>query len=396
VILKLAHESVAPEACLIANVVEVTAAACTAVRAVVLTGSMARGEASWIEQNNRLRLRGDAEFLLIFRNRAKLPRAEQISQLSADVESLLSDAGIDAHIGLSPVEESYLYTFRPHIFAYELIVHGKVVAGDSDILRLARRFDLADIPFEDGFSLLMNRIIELIEALCGGSAGQSDRARYCILKLWLDMATSYLLFKGGYEPSYRARAARLREMAESRADAPIPIAYFADSVESATSIKLGIQAETIEDASLASLVSAVRALWRWQLQHLTGMSLDATDAALRRRWSQAQAIRERLRGWASAVKRSSELRNTCGTMKWIHLFKGSPRRIIYSVASELFFSIPETHLVNESPADRVRWNSVRRQLPIATYEEDNGGSAWQQLGIAIARNYHELLEATRS
>src|SRR5215831_12427853 len=279
------HEASITDACVVATMRDVACAAWTTARSVVLTGSMSRGEASWGEENNRLRLLGDAEFLVVFNDGVKLPDANQVSRVTSQVEARLCDRGIDAHVGLSPVAEKYLRALRPHIFAYELIAHGKVIAGDPDILQLTPEFSPVDIPLEDGFRLLMNRVIELLEALCDDDPGQSHRVPYRTLKLWLDMATSFLLFKGAYEPTYRARAIRLREMASSGSDFPIPADYFTDRVAQATSVKLGGRAEVAGRGEFPLFVNAVRELWRWQLQRLTGMSACASDAALRRKWS---------------------------------------------------------------------------------------------------------------
>ena len=43
-------------------------------RAVVLTGSLARGEGTWLHDGSRVRLAGDADFLCVFDDHAALPR----------------------------------------------------------------------------------------------------------------------------------------------------------------------------------------------------------------------------------------------------------------------------------------------------------------------------------
>ena len=78
----------------------------------------------------------------------------------------LASAGIEAHLGMSPVSAGYLRRLRPNIFSFELISHGKVVWGDAHILKLAPQFEASEIPLDDGFRLLMNRMIELLEIVC--------------------------------------------------------------------------------------------------------------------------------------------------------------------------------------------------------------------------------------
>ncbi|MHB8384575.1 MAG: hypothetical protein ACYDC3_19825, partial [Candidatus Binataceae bacterium] len=115
-------------------------------RAVVLTGSLARGEGTWLRQEGRVRLAGDADVFAIFDDRAPLPSSERVSQLQHTIEDHLSADGVEAHIGLSPVRCDYLRRLRPNIFSHELTTHGKVLWGDTDILRIAPVFTVEDIP----------------------------------------------------------------------------------------------------------------------------------------------------------------------------------------------------------------------------------------------------------
>lgn len=137
-------------------------------RSLVLTGSLARDEGTWLHEKDRMRLAGDAEFLAVFAEHARLPSADVVAAVERAVEKRLHESGLEVHIGLSPVGPRYLRSLRPHIFAYELLEHGRVTWGDENILSLAPRFSRADIPLEDGFRLLLNRIIELLEAMCSG------------------------------------------------------------------------------------------------------------------------------------------------------------------------------------------------------------------------------------
>src|SRR5260370_24444172 len=109
-----------PETQIADTVAELSAAAFTqGLRAVVLTGSLSRGEGTWFHEQSRDRLAGDAEFLLIFEQRAGFPSRESIARLTDEIEARLREAGVDADIGLSPVRPNYLLSLCPHIFAYE-------------------------------------------------------------------------------------------------------------------------------------------------------------------------------------------------------------------------------------------------------------------------------------
>ena len=316
-------------------------------------------------------------------------------------EERIASAGIEAHVGLSPVPAGYLRRLQPNIFSYELITHGKVVWGDPHILNLAPAFEIAEIPLDDGFRLLMNRMIELLEIVCelDALAASASTVRYRAMKLWLDMATSYLLFERQYVPTYRGRAARLRELgAESSTAAPIRLRRFSRMVALATRCKLGEfeDTEMQEFADLATLIDAARSLWRWELERLTAPC--ASDIDLRRRWIAAEPIAARMRGWAAVVARTGIVHAIARTPDWIRLArKGSPRRLICAAASELIFALPR--LLEEDAVPRIhsRWDELRRGLPV-TDSPDNLPllCSWRRLGRAIAFNYNSFLVPTRT
>jgi hypothetical protein len=366
--------------------------------AVVLTGSLARGEGTWLHDGSLVRLAGDADFFAVFNDRAALPPPDSVTRLGRAAEDRLASAGIKAHLGLSPIRTSYLRSLQPNIFSYELITHGKVVWGDARILDLAPAFDCSEIPLDDGFRLLMNRMIELLETVCELPTSASV-VRYRAMKLWLDMATSYLLFEHQYVPTYRGRAARLRELAaEPSTRAPIPLSRFAPKVALATRCKLGESAdiEMREFVDLATLIDDAHSLWRWELERL--ISSGTSDADLMSRWIDAEPIAARMRGWIAVAKRSGAAHAITRMPHWIGQARNwSPRRLIYAAASELLFALPRLLAEDGVPGIDWRWNEIRRRLPITDSPENPAsGSAWRRLGRAIAFNYNFLLTATRS
>ncbi len=384
------------------TIAELAAAAFPAgLRAVVLTGSLARGEGTWLRDSSRVRLAGDVDVFAVFNDRAWLPPPDRVARLQREMEDCLGSDGIEAHIGLSPVRSGYLSRLQPNIFSYELTTHGKVVWGDPGILYLAPAFAASDIPLDDGFRLLMNRMIELLEAVCTADAPVTNApvVRYRAMKLWLDMATSYLLFERRYVPTYGGRAARLSELAaEPSTRAPIPLHRFAKMVALATRGKLAESADLKrrELADLDTLIDDAHSLWRWELERLTGSV--ANDAELLHRWIVAEPISARLRGWAGVVTRSGAARTIAQIPGWIGLArKGSPRRLIYATASELLFALPR--LLEESVASGSdsRWSELRCGLPIVDSPDLLPSvDAWRRLSRALAYNYNCFLTPTRS
>ncbi|MHB8383579.1 MAG: hypothetical protein ACYDC3_14725, partial [Candidatus Binataceae bacterium] len=257
------------------------------------------------------------------------------------------------------------------------------------------------IPLDDGFRLLMNRMIELLGAVCQVDAPVTDApsVRYSAMKLWLDMATSYLLFLRRYVPTYRGRAACLMELAEEPSTlAPIPLPRFAKTVALATRCKLGETAEIgMHDfADLDTLIGDAHRIWRWELERLTESS--AKDADLLRQWIASEPISARLRGWAGVARRSGAAHAIASGTTWLALArKGSPRRLLYATASELLFALPRLVEDNVVTGNDSRWNDLRQGLPISDFPENpHSRSAWRRLGRAISFNYNIFLVPTRS
>ncbi len=104
-------------------------------RAIVLTGSLARDEASFRSKADGWELFGDAEFLLVLeKSHARSP--ETLNTLRQRIENDLRQRKIHCTIGLSAVSESYFRRLPPHIFSYELKRCGQVICGEDRVLRL--------------------------------------------------------------------------------------------------------------------------------------------------------------------------------------------------------------------------------------------------------------------
>src|SRR5206468_12625217 len=115
------------------------------------------------------------------------------------------------------VAPDYCLKLPPHIFSFELKACGKQVFGQADVLSQIPEFSVAQILREDAWRLLCNRLMELLEYsedLVVPDTKQTARLRYKLAKLSLDMATSFLIFKGHSAPTYAERCASLLALAE--------------------------------------------------------------------------------------------------------------------------------------------------------------------------------------
>lgn len=372
-------------------------------RAVVLTGSLARDEATWVRETRGWRLLGDAEFLLVFEPRVALPAPSAFHSLGQEIQDVLRRDGVLGSIQLAPVYPKYLRRLQPHIFAYELRACGQVLWGEPDVLSLIPPFTVADIPLEDAWRLLANRMIELLEALAGlatltGSVPES--LRYRTVKLYLDMATSLLLFAGSYAPTYRERQCRLAALADAGADDrwPFPLGPFAQQVSVSTDLKLGSKWASSAEGGWdfwRQVFRYARLLWRWELARLAQGPPGATDRQLMRTWMRHQPLARRLRGWMFVWRAFGWLRSWRWWPRWARLAaQGSPRYWVYSAAYRLFCQLPEVlQAEDHREMSRPLVGELFSSLPVVRHSELRN---WAELVSQVAWNYHSFLEPTRA
>jgi hypothetical protein len=371
-------------------------------RAVVLTGSLARDEGTFARRGPELVLLGDAEFLLVFHERTSLPGPDVVAEVVRALEDGLGEQGVRGTIGLSPCHARYLRAMGPQIFAYELRECGRVVWGDPGVLALVPPLAAADIDRADAWMLLCNRLVEQLGALARSDRAQGvlDPAlRYHTAKLWLDMATSFLVFTGGYAPTYRGRAESLSALAARPAagsDAPLDLPRFASRVRDWTRFKLGAApcAELEETGSWHEAVVHARQLWRWELGLLTGAPADASDRGLRERWMRRQRLASRARGWAYAARRHGWHRSWRHWPRWARLLRrGSPRHWIYAAATEELFALAAAPGGGMTEQGALALGDLARSLPV--YDASAGGG-WRGMAAQIYDAYRTLVVETRA
>ena len=392
-----------------AAIPEEAAQACLArygdrLRALVLTGSLARDEATFVREPGGWCLLGDADFLLVLHEGQALPPDGDLRRAADEIEAALASGGVRCHVGLAAVGPVYLRRLPPSIFAYELRACGRVVRGDGAVLRLVRAISMADIPLEDAWRLLANRIVEQLETLADGpGAGvTSDAGGYRTVKLYLDMATSLLLFAGGYAPTYAERLDNLRRLADGptpRDAWPFLLGEFAEAVAACTCSKLNgnLPAAPTRRSLWERAVEHAERLWRWELARLTGLGSDASNRQLLEVWMRRQSRRQRLRGWLSVLRREGWQRSWREWPRWAELaLGGSPRYWVYFVAGPLFFSLPALLESAGREAPSSHWGAIRRFLPVPEPLPSGGDTAWRELAAAVAWNYSHFLVGTRA
>jgi hypothetical protein len=314
----------------------ICAQACEAARSLgdesvtlLLTGSLAREEATFEMQDGVLTGMGDADFFMI----SSTAGPETAGRLKNDVEERLRCHQIACSVNVNAVDTHYLRNLPPHILTYEMRDSGRVIYGDPAVLKLIPVYRKDELSLRDAFCLLSNRMIEFLEI---APELPASPIHYRTVKLYLDMATAFLLAHGAYQPTYRSRAAELRRHA-----AAWKACDFAMRVDVCTEIKLsGPRSAPVGSPSWQQAIYDAHRVWRLLLLQLTGAEPALSDSALFHRLIRQQPLAEKVRGWLSVFRHGGPRRlRECWTMK--DLF-ASPRYLLYKAASERFFGLPWT------------------------------------------------------
>ncbi len=377
-------------------------------RALILTGSFARGEGSFIRHNEIWQALSDAEFILVLADSAKLPTATEPREMQDKISHAVRAHGLNCSLSFGLVHDDFLRKLQPSIFAFELRACGRVLSGDASVLSLAPKFETSEIPLEDAWRLLCNRLVECLEVLShleNQGEAVSPQDTYRIVKLYLDMCTSLLVFCGVYEPRYGQRADALSKLSQSElADMPFPLKDFSRQVLPATDFKLsGKSSATFRISNreeLASITAEAMAyaqhLWRWELKKLTNSNDEPEDQQLLKRWMSRQGMARRLRGWAYVCRKQGWHRSWREWGRWLRLLcQASPRYCVYAVASEMCFA-HSSLLVDACGLTDSNCRRWRDFLPMRKKISGPAPSPWSQLTAETLWNYREFLLETRA
>ncbi|HYT06392.1 MAG TPA: hypothetical protein VEL77_01985 [Rugosimonospora sp.] len=373
-------------------------------RAIVLTGSLARDEATFVEEDSGWQLLGDADFFLVYEQTSRLPSDGDLVSLISAIEDSLLARGIYGQIGLGAVQPTYLRHLKPRIATYELRTCGRVLWGDARILSLIPSFSVGEISREDAWRMLCNRTIEFLGHAAESPLGEAESSssfRYAAIKLILDAATSYLVFAGAYEPGFRRRAVRLCELAGESAAisaAPFSLKQFAEQVSACTAWKIS-DSEKGCDLRPAVWKEAVRhacALWRWELVQLTGAPANLSEDALWTRWVSRLTAPQTARGWLSLARRRGWSKSWRRWPRWVGLSRrGTPRYAMYRVAAGLLSRLSDSAEMDGTPFRLgSNWGELRALLPERVPASVGLEDSWQKLAADLSWNYKSFLLGT--
>jgi hypothetical protein len=397
----------------------------TGLKAVILTGSLARNEATWRQAESGMQFLSDAEFIVIFKERHELPSAALVTLICNGAEEELRNQGVLCKLSFSAAYESYLLELGETVFGYELLNCGEVLYGDPDILLSKTRNTDIQISEEDGWRLLANRTLELLEIvpeLLGDNEQLSEAAQYRLTKLYCDMATSILVFKHQFVSGYQGRSEALHGLQQRGllSDLPFDIDGFVRRVAQCTEYKIhqvwdGPSPFLTRD-SVQEAVGILRLLWAWELAQMGGVARSSPET-VRRLHMRNQDLKTRLRGWAFVMRRRGVLDCLRYGWRWLHLMRiSSPRYCVYAATLGFWRSLEtavssfgfqvsseaSSKTTTEAPASSgfehrdsklETLDSARNWLPIGS-PFGGASTSVNDLAKAILWNYQEFLVET--
>jgi len=354
---------------------------------IILTGSFSRGEGSIIKTpSNDFYVLGDVEFMIVLSSNKVLAETYiRFSEIAKNISDLLLQKMIHCEVDLGPVSFTYFKNAKPKIFNIELKKNGKTVYGETDYLDQMPLYDVTDIPQEDAFNLLSNRIIEqliLYESLTGMHEINFLQANYQLTKLYLDIGGSLLAFTGNYETTYAKRLEKLKELSISGTSDinidPVNFKKLYHEVENATRWKLlpqyenfflnepemsNVDSKTLLINKLGLAINDVKILWLWEMKKLYSLNdsedLNYTVNKLKRN----ECFMKKIKGWAKLMYLHIKYKKEFSMKRIIRLFfLGSPRSLVNICAAHTYFAINIDGVVKEESVQPLCMN--RNILPV--------------------------------
>lgn len=371
------------------------------VKAVILTGSMARNEATWRETGGMVEFLSDAEFSVLLHDKEEPPSPYTARLICHGAEEELRNNGILCKLSFGAAHESYLDALGRTIYAFELLNCGEVLYGDPGILLARVRRDSTAIDWEDGWRLLANRTVELLEIAPilqeGPDVVLSEAEQYKLVKLGLDMATSILVFKSEFVAGYEPRLRKLEVLYDQGklSDLPFNAQSFVDRLRRCTEYKMTNSWNGTSPfqraGSIREAAQWLAALWAWQLGRMHGTAA-APAVALLRLHMREQTTRDRLRGWAYVV-RARGAQSLKHASHWFQLSRiASPRYCVYMAALELWTVLSSMECDPTQSTAVTGWLPIFNPLPA----RDANSTPMSQCIHGILSNYHEFLVGTNA
>lgn len=363
-----------------------------ALTSIILIGAMTEGEGSVLLRPDREpTVLSDLDLYLVASRGADLAALKARAPVVARaLRREVSEERVASSFDLAAVSYDEIAEVRPAIGTLDLRNRGRVIWGE-DVLSTLPGLDPGAIPPRSAATLIFNRIAEELLYRPGRGGAADDMALYHAAKTGADLALAILSLLGEYRPTYRERAARLREvwnqpvldwLRERVPDLP-------DQVGAWTEYKLRPDVRALRgqigeggggaaESLAGALVPVVEAVWVWALRFWTG-AREEEPLLLAEKIGRMETLRERVRGWKTAWQRGDLGWHAGGLWRMARgVAAGSPLSLLYSAASLVYFASP-----GRNGADGGRdlgtayLRRARRLMPVPAPRTD--GIEWESM-----------------
>ena len=382
---------------------------------IILTGSFSREEGSIIKSpDNVFYVLGDVEFMIVLPSKEDfVEKYRRLKEISKHIANDLLERRIHCDVDLTPVTNNYFENVGPVIFNIELKENGKVIYAETDFLEKMPKYKVTDIPKDDAFNLLSNRIIEqliLYQNLVSTRDVNFLQAAYQLTKLYLDIGGSLLAFSGNYETTYAKRVVKLKGLSEEAIQreqfAGIDMDNLYSKIREYTEVKLYPKYEDFFPsemnhrqmreyllAKIRAAVHDVRALWMWEIKDRYSLN-EATDFHyIIKELKRHEYLSKKLKGWAKLVLLHLKYKKVFSPARIMKLFfLGSPHSLVNVGAAQTYFAINRARSGQEETARNLQRN-IRSIIPVLYIDQNGSDEGLSNSNILnIIRNWENYIK----
>lgn len=310
-------------------------------KALILIGSFARGEGVVCQNNGRMTIISDIEFLAVTKP-SKFRKIKRLSNIASQ----------DYKTSLGFTTEGHLKRLKPYIFTVEAKKFGKVLWGNDKVVDFIPNYSYEDIDSLDGFILLNNRIVEQL-ILYREIQKDKQIYNYEFNKGYIQIANSILAFNNQYRSLYSEKKeefkklfSNIRFLKEKTPDLLPKVEHALDVVRK-TEFKTLTKEEGLSE--WIKLRKFLKEVWLYE-DSLFSISNDNKEE-LFKKFISLPDFKSRLKGWLKIIRNGQFRLNHLG-----YIFKTSPQFMIYQKAIKEYF----TDEINTNECEKIikLWENI--------------------------------------